>query len=136
MIGPQMRLQLISGDSARVDNNHLSMLPHLSEVILQERSNVRDRLLDMLPIGTNEPTQRHVVIPNFNGASFPQQILDQLDLRALPEIIGGSLETQPQDRDIPIAGIEHHPDGSFRCLSLLGRMASNRGSLRSSSLAR
>ena len=70
MIGPQMRLQLISGDYARPDNHHLSILQHLSEGILQERSNVRDRLLDMLPIGTNEPTQRHVVIPNFNGASF------------------------------------------------------------------
>src|SRR5258707_2270674 len=116
VIGAQMPLQLVPRDAARADDDHFTVLQDLCEITFEQRPYMRNRLLNIFPIGPDETTERHVIVPDLDFSSFTQQMLDQLYLRALPQVVGGGLEAQPKNSDVFLSGVEHHFDGPLQVL--------------------
>src|SRR5579859_3131939 len=112
----QVLLQLVSRDTPGRNNDDLGILQNLAEIVLEQQTDVRNRLFNVFAIGADKPPQGYVVIPDFDVASFAQQVLDELHLRAFPKVVGRSLETQSQNRDLFLALLEHHVHGSLQVL--------------------
>src|ERR1700730_2249950 len=111
-----MTLQLVPRDAARADDNYFTILQDLCEITFQQGPYVRNRFLNIFPIGPDETTERYVIVPDLDFSSFAQQMLNQLHLWAFPQVVGGSLEAQPKNGDVFLSRVEHHLNSSFQVL--------------------
>ena len=56
-----------------------------------------DDFFDVLPVGARETTERDILVPNLDLTALSQETLDQVDLRALPQVIGSRFKAQAED---------------------------------------
>ena len=60
-------------------------------------------MLDIFPVGADEPAQGDIIVPNLDRTPFPKKLLHELNLRTLSQIVGRCLKAQSQNRDIALA---------------------------------
>src|SRR5438309_4249829 len=82
------------------EHDDVAKTNNLADSLAQQRADVRDYFIDVLAIRTHQATERHVIVPDLHLAAFRDQPFDELYCRALAQVIGTSLETEPEDTDL------------------------------------
>src|SRR5712692_2212413 len=125
----EMSAQCFLVESASCDHDHVCVLQHLLEAGAQQRTNMRNYLLNVLAIGADEPAQRDVVIPDLDLAALTEQALDQLHLRALAQVVRRGFETQTQHGNVAFSGLQNHFHGALQMSFVTGQDGFEQGQL-------
>src|SRR5208337_1682977 len=85
LFGSKIFGQLILARRLVAQNHDFGGAEHAFEIGREHRSDVRNDFFDVLPIGSGQPAERYVLVPDLDFEAFAQQPLDQLHLRTLAQ---------------------------------------------------
>jgi hypothetical protein len=74
----------------------------LFKVGRKQGADVRNHFFNILAVGAGELTEGDVLVPNADLAAFAEQALDELNLRALAQIVSAAFETQSKNRNVSL----------------------------------
>src|SRR5207249_975148 len=93
----------------------------LLEVSGEQRANVWKHVSDVLPICSDQASERNIVIPDLNLPPLAKQPFYELYLRALPQIVSCRLKAQAKHSDFLLASVENHFDCALQMQFIAGQ---------------
>src|SRR5882672_3620049 len=95
------------------DHDRVRVVEDIVDRLHHQSREMRHMLLDVCLVRAREPRQAHIAVVETHVVALTDQVLDQRDDRALPQVVGASLEAEAEHADSFPRGARDHLDTAF-----------------------